>query len=190
MRKPNEGLSVARLLMVLSSMSPLFILWAIRGENIEAVPEAAFLGFCLFFVVVPNLFLWWRLRLVKKRKDRRELTAGTAEDHREHILVYLFAMLLPFYSVEIESVRGLFAHLAAIGFIAFLFFHLNMHYMNLFWAFRHYRVYTLSPCDDGNPLSGKAPTVLITRRIYVTPGEKISAYRLSQYVYFEPDSDD
>jgi len=30
----NEGLRVARLLMVLSSISPLYILWAIRGNSL------------------------------------------------------------------------------------------------------------------------------------------------------------
>ncbi len=187
MTKQSEGLQAARLLMVLSSMSPLFILWAIRGENSEAISEGYFLVFCLFFVVGPNLFLYWRLQRVKKCNDRRELITGNAEDHREHILVYLFAMLLPFYSVNIESARDLFAHLAAIGFIVFLFWHLNMHYMNILWAFRGYRVYTLSPCNDNNPLSGKVPVVLITKRMHITPGERIAAYRLSQTVFLEPD---
>jgi len=30
----GEGLKIARLLMVLSSISPLFVLWAIRGNSI------------------------------------------------------------------------------------------------------------------------------------------------------------
>lgn len=184
MSQHGEGLSLARLLMVLSSMSPLFILWAIKGGDIAGVPEAWFLAFCGFFVTVPNLFLWWRIQQVKKRKDKRELTAGRAEDHREHLLVYLFAMLLPFYSMSMETLRDFSGHIAAIAFIVFLFWHLNMHYMNIFWAFRGYRVYTLSPCDD-NPLSGKLPIVLITKRSYIVQGEKISAYRLSQTVFLE-----
>ncbi|OIO70877.1 MAG: hypothetical protein CO186_06265 [Zetaproteobacteria bacterium CG_4_9_14_3_um_filter_49_83] len=185
MSNHGEGLSLARLLMVLSSMSPLFFLWAFKGVNIEGVPEVYFLGFCLFFVLVPNLFLWWRIRRVKKCNDKREITAGAAEDQRDHLLVYLFAMLLPFYSVNIETVRDFSSHLAAIAFIVFLFWHLNMHYMNIFWAFHGYRVYTLSPCDDGNPFSGRLPTVLITKRTHIIKGEKISAYRLSQTVFLE-----
>lgn len=181
----SEGLSLARLLMVLSSMSPLFILWAIKGGNIAGVPEPYFLMFCGGFVVIPNLFLWWRIKRVKKREDKRELTAGRAEDHRDHLLVYLFAMLLPFYSVSMETLRDFSAHVAAIAFIVFLFWHLNMHYMNIFWAFRRYRVYTLSPCDDNNSLSGKIPIVLITKRSHIVQGEKIPAYRLSQTVFLE-----
>lgn len=187
MNNSREGLSLARLLMVLSSMSPLFILWAIKGGSIEGFPELYFLGFCGFFVVVPNLFLWWRIRRVKRNKDKRELTAGKAEDHRDHLLVYLFAMLLPFYGVSMETIRDFAGLIAAIAFIAFLFWHLNMHYMNIFWAFRGYRVYTLSPIGDGNSLSGRLPTVLITKRSHIIHGERISAYRLSQTVFLEDD---
>lgn len=171
--------------MVLSSMSPLFLLWALKGVDVEVMREIYFLSFCAVLVVIPNAFLWWRINQVKKRKDKRELTAGEAEDHRDHILVYLFAMLLPFYGVDIETLRDFGSHIAAIAFIVFLFWHLNMHYMNIFWAIRRYHVYTLSPCYDGNPLSGKLPIVLITQRNHITPGEKISAYRLSQTVFFE-----
>jgi len=185
MTNKSEGLSIARLFMVLSSISPLFILWAIRGANVRGLPEECFLAFCAFMIVVPNGFLWWRVRQVKKQNDKKEITAGAAEDHREHLLVYLFAMLLPFYSASMETLRDFSAHMAAIAFIVFLFWHLNMHYMNIFWAIRGYRVFTLSPVDDGNPLSGKSSQVLITKRNHIVSGEKIIAYRLSKTVFLE-----
>jgi hypothetical protein len=185
MTNKSDGLSIARLLMVLSSISPLFILWAIRGANVKGLPEECFLAFCALMIIVPNGFLWWRVKQVKKQKDKKEITAGTAEDHREHLLVYLFAMLLPFYSASMETLRDFSAHMAAIAFIVFLFWHLNMHYMNIFWAIRGYRVFTLSPVDDENPLSGKSSQVLITKRNHIVSGEKITAYRLSKTVFLE-----
>ena len=185
MTNKSEGLSIARLLMVLSSISPLFILWAIRGANVKGLPEAFFLAFCALMIIVPNGFLWWRVRQVKKQKDKKEITAGAAEDHREHLLVYLFAMLLPFYSASMETLRDFSAHMAAIAFIVFLFWHLNMHYMNIFWAIRGYRVFTLSPVNDDNPLSGKSSQVLITKRNHIVSGEEITAYRLSKTVFLE-----
>ena len=39
----GEGLKLARLLMVLSSVSPLFVLWAIRGTTL--VPDVYFLHY-------------------------------------------------------------------------------------------------------------------------------------------------
>jgi hypothetical protein len=169
--------------MVLSSISPLFILWAIRGNTL--IPDRYFIGFCVLMVVVPNAFLWLRIQTARKQEDKRELTVGKADDHRDHILVYLFAMLLPLYSEELGSWRNLGSALAALGFIVFLFWHLNLHYMNLLFATRGYRVFTVYPPADGNLLSGKASHALITPRVSLSPGDRLVAYRLSDTVYLE-----
>jgi len=179
----KESLRVARVLMVLSSISPLFILWAIRGNCL--IPDKWFIGFCLFMVVIPNGFLWLRIQVAKRRRDTRKITVGMADDHRDHILVYLFAIMLPFYSEAIETWRNFGATLAALAFIVFLFWHLNLHYMNILFAVFNYRVYTISPPLDGNPLSGGVKQALITRRASISPGENLIAYRLSDTVYLE-----
>lgn len=182
-RSQREGLKAARLLMVLSSISPLFILWAIRGTDL--IPDFYFILFCAAMVLLPNGFLGLRIWTAKRLRETREITVGKAEDHRDHLLVYLFAMLLPFYEAVIGTWRDFIAVLAAIGFIVFLFFHLNLHYMNLLFAVFRYRVFTVYPPEDHNPLTSKASQVLITRRKAMLPGEKLVAYRLSDTVYVE-----
>lgn len=169
--------------MVLSSISPLFILWAIRG--ISLVPDYWFLAFCGVMVVGPNAFLLLRIRTARTQSDKRELTIGTSDDHRDHILVYLFAMLLPFYSEDLGTWRDLSATVAALAFIVFLFWHLNLHYMNLIFAMRGLRVFTVYPPRDGNPLSGRTRFAVITRRVSLAPGDRLIAYRLSDTVYLE-----
>jgi hypothetical protein len=180
----KEGLKVARLLMVLSSVSPLFLLWAIRGSTL--VPDVYFVSFCLFMIVAPNIFLLLRIATAKKHNDKRELSVGVVEDNREHLLVYLFAMLLPFYADTLATWRALSATLAGLAFIVFMFWHLNLHYMNILFAFFNYRVFTLYPNADTNPLSGKMNYILITPRVVISAGERINAYRISDTVYFEP----
>ncbi len=71
----REGLKDARLLMVLSSVSPLFFLWAIRGNSL--IPDHRFIGFCTLMVIVPNACLWLRIRTARKQADKRELAVGT-----------------------------------------------------------------------------------------------------------------
>jgi hypothetical protein len=127
-----------------------------------------------------------RIKTARRLQEKRELVIGTAEDHRDHLLVYLFAMLFPFYAVDLGAWRDLTAVLAALGFIVFLFWHLNLHYMNVLFAARGYRVFTVHP-PDGNPLSGKASQVLISRRVTIAPGDRIVAHRLSDTVYLEID---
>lgn len=182
----REGLKTARLLMVLSSISPLFILWAIRGNSL--VPDRWFIAVCVLMIFGPNAFLWLRILAAKQQADKREIVVGTADDHRDHILVYLFAMLLPFYSENLSTWRDFGATLAALAFIILLFWHLNLHYMNLLFAALGYRVFTVYPPADGNALSGKTRQALITRRVSLSPGIRIVAYRLSDTVYLEAEA--
>lgn len=182
-RAQREGLGMARLLMVLSSVSPLFVLWGIRGTTL--IPDEYFFGFCATMIVVPNGFLLLRIAVAKKNQEKRELVVGTAEDHRDHLLVYLFAMLLPFYADSLSTWRTFAAALVALGFIVFLFWHLNLHYMNVMFALFGYRVHTVYPKTDGNPLSGRSSFIVITRSVTLIPGDQITAYRISNTVYLE-----
>jgi hypothetical protein len=181
----NQGLRIVRLMMVLGSISPLFILWAIRGNSL--IPDRYFLPFCAVMIVVPNAVLWLRMRTAKKLKEKREIVVGKAEDHRDHLLVYLFTMLLPFYAVDLGTWRDFAAELTALGFIIFLFWHLNLYYLNLLFAAWGYRIYTVYPPTDDNPITGKESQVLITRRVTISPADRLVVYRLSDTVYLEMD---
>lgn len=202
--RKREGLGFLRFIMVLASIAPLFVLWAIRGTcqlssgpcQLSSVPNQApketcllpnnyFLIACGILIVVPNLLIIWRLRTAEKRSDTREIIVGRAEDHRDHLLVYLFAMLLPFYATNLTSWREFSATLLAVCFIVFLFWNCNLHYMNILFAVFGYRIFTVYPPDDGNPLSGRESVVLITRRATVFKDQKVVPYRLSNSVYWE-----
>ena len=182
-KKHYEGLKLARLIMVLSSMSPLFLLWGIRGNDL--ISDKYFLPFCGIMVIFPYSFLGLRIWFSKKQEDCRELIVGKAEDHRNHVLVYLFAMLLPFYASDTETWREFAALLTALVFIIFLFWHLNLHYMNLIFALLDYHVFTIQPPVNHNPISSRAGKVLITHRVDIPTDEKIIAYRLSDTVFLE-----
>ena len=85
-----EGLKIARLIMVLSSLSPLFILLSIRGTNL--IPDMYFITGCLAMAILPTGFLHCRELLAKRQRDVRSLVVGKIEDHRGHVLVYLFVI--------------------------------------------------------------------------------------------------
>ena len=182
-RNASEALKLARFFMVLSSLSPLFVLWAIRGTDV--IPDRWFIPGCLLLILLPNGLLWLRITRAQRSKDIRQLSAGETEDYRSHVLVYLFAILLPFYRQELAESRDLAAMVVALAFIIFLFWHLNLHYMNLFFLILKYRVFTVSSPKDGNPYTGMESFVVITRRPSLSPGDSIVAYRLSDTVYLE-----
>jgi len=183
-RREPEGLP--RLMMVLAGMAPLFILWAIRG--ITPIPSVYLIPSCLSFAILPNLYLWVRIHTTRKNNLQGVICIGNAEDHRNHLLAYLFALLLPLYDANIEDTRGFTAIMLAFFFICFLFWHLNLHYMNIFLAFCGYRVYTIQPPKNtpDTPIGGQEPFVLITWRPYINDMHQISAFYVSRTLYFEP----
>jgi hypothetical protein len=58
-------------MMVLSSFSPLFILWALRGN--KEVSDLYLIPICALFVIIPNLFLWQRITVAKKKMTNVQL---------------------------------------------------------------------------------------------------------------------
>ena len=179
----REGLKFLRLMMVLSSISPLFILWAIRGTRL--IPDLYFVIGCLVLAIFPTALLLVREGIARKQNDTRPLVVGKVEDHRGHVLVYLFAMLLPFYRQDVGTWREFSALLTAILFIVFLFWHLNFHYMNILFALRRYRVFTIYPLESSNEYENLDSFALLTRRSRLTTGQPIVAYRLTNTLYLE-----
>jgi hypothetical protein len=123
----------------------------------------------------------------EEEKGKRDIKVGKAEDHRDHMLVYLFSMLLPFYAVDLGTWRDFAGYLAALGFIFFLFWYLDLYYLNLLFAIFGYHIFTIYPPADGNPITGKNRQVLITHRMIVSPGDQLIVYRISDTVYLEMD---
>ena len=172
-----------RLLMVLSSISPLFILLAIRGDSL--LPDYYFEIGCAVIVIVPNFILGLRIRIAKRNEGPYERRIGRTDNHSYHSIVYLFAILLPFYRQDLDSLRELAATIAALIMIVFLFWRFNLHYMNLYFIIRGYHVFTVYPPEDAGPHTEDASWTLITRRSSLPIGKLLIAYRISDTVYLE-----
>ncbi len=179
----KEGLPVARLLMVLSSLAPLFILWAIRGNKI--IPDTYFIGICMLMAIIPTTVLFWRIYVATKDREIRELPIGEFEDNRGHVFLYLFTILLPFYSEESASYRDLAAMIVALAFIVFIFWRFNLYYMNIIFAVLKYQIFMVSLPRDYNIHSGKENIILITHHRYLRANDRLHVYRLSNTVYLE-----
>ena len=179
----KEGLPVTRLLMVFSSLAPLFILWAIRGNKI--IPDTYFIGICLLMAFIPTGVLLWRIYVAAKDREIRELTTGDSEDNRSHVLIYLFTILLPFYREELASYRDLTAMIVALAFIVFIFWRFNLYYMNIIFAVLKYQIFMVNLPRDGNIHSGKENIILITHRRFLGANDRLNVYRLSNTVYLE-----
>ena len=184
--RPGEQLKFLRLCMVLVSFAPLFLLIAIRGNDV--VDDIWMWLACAALIVFPLAFLILRVLSIWGTEGYDAIDVGSVEDHRAQILAYLFATMLPFYRSSLESWRDMIAIGLALVLIVFLFWYLRLHYVNLLLAAFNYRVYTIFPSERGNRFSRRTPLVLITRRSHLTVGEQLRAKRLSDNVYWETGS--
>lgn len=173
-------------MMVLSSLSPLFVLWAVRG--IPSIDDVHLLLACFLLIVFPNAVLYLRIKIAREQGDIVPLVIGQTDDHREHLLVYLFAMLMPLYDLNFGDRRAFLAALIATAFIVFLFHNMGMYYMNFVFALLGYKVYTVYPSrdDDSGRFSRADKFVLLSSRPYFENNQEIMAVRISNSVYFEP----
>lgn len=178
----GKGLKIVRLMMPLSGISPLFILWAIRGNSL--IPDVSFACFCLLMALLPNAFLWLRIGTAKWNNDRCEITVGAAEDNSNRITICLWLLVMLFIT-DFDNFRELAATFVALSFIVFLFWRLNLHHMNLVFSMLGYRVFTIYPPDDGNPITGRAQCTVITRRVMIDLNQTIIPYRLFDGVYLD-----
>ncbi len=169
--------------MILSSLSPLLILWAIRG--VPVAPHNIFAICCVLAAIVPNLFLAARLIVAKRNKNPVPMPCGKAEDVRAHTLVYLLAILLPLYDQSSDTWFGAAATGVAFFLVSVLFYHLELYYTNIFFVWRGYYVFVVYPSDNENSYSRVDKYVLITRRKTLESVTKIDAYRITNSMYME-----
>ena len=98
-------------------------------------------------------------------------------------------MLLPLYSVNLGNDRELYAVAAAFAFIVFLFWHMNLHYMNIAFAVLGYRVYTTEMKGRGGA-AGDTVVLLSKRTSPPAVGTSIDGLRISDTVFVEKETAD
>ena len=180
--KAGDGLPFVRFILVWSSLSPVFILWAIRGTT--SVDPYIFTGACLILFLAPTLVLWafWARSVAKDTV--RDIKVVKAEDPRDHVLTYLFAMLIPLFQSNLDDLRQLAVAVVAFGMIMFLFWHMKLHYMNFIFAVLQYNIFTVK-VEAGATASGPKPHstwVVISKRSSIPEGEMLTGYRLGGFV--------
>lgn len=169
-------MSAVRFLLIWSSLSPVFLLWALRGT--AAVPDKIFVPICLALFLVPSVVLWLLWRRNVHIENTRTIEIRSAQDPKDHLLTYLFAMLLPLWQAGLGTPRDLYASFAALLLIIFVFWHMGLHYMNVLFAVRGYRVYTVQAGAEGDNQKLLTYAVISKRSHIPVGGAVLTGYRL------------
>lgn len=180
--KHKEGLPFVKLMMLLSSMAPLFLLIGIRGIQIKEAETLLINPLTTWYVVaglilIPFFVIKLRIRSSKKSNDVFLVNTTSATMNKEYLFTYLFTVLLPLYSVSITSKNELYAVICAVFFVLFVLWNMNMHFINIFFAFSDYRVFTM-PFQNGSVL-------LTTRQNISSDLTSLKVHRISNSVFIE-----
>lgn len=189
--KVNEGLGFVRFVLVWSSLSPVFLLWSIRG--VDAVGDHIWIPVCLFLFALPTIIIYFIFRRVRKSENVKTIDIVNARDQREHLLTYLFAMLIPLFDVNLGGTRDILAVAFALAFVMFLFWHMRLHYMNLIFAIWGYRIYTVE-AKIGTTGRDREERRLVTfaiisRQHHLSDGSAVTGYRLGGNVLVDKNDD-
>jgi len=191
-KNAESGLELARFNLVWSSLSPVFLLWAIRG--VDAIRDEYWIPICLGLFLLPNILLWLIFRNSEAKKNEKSITVVSSSDQREHLLTYLFAMLIPLFDANTDGFRDLIAVTLALSFVMFLFWHMRLHYMNVFFALWGYHIFTVEAKIGTTGRDRKYDRLVtyavISKRHYIPDDDILTGYRLGGRVLFDKANDD
>jgi len=179
----RPGLGVARFGMVIASFWPLFLLWIIRGSPL--IKDWILLICCGILIIIPNALVLTRIYCARSQNDTKMIRVENAEDHRDHILIYLIAILLPVYSLPLDTWRNIAALIIALILVIIIFWLLNLHYMNLFLTIFGYKIYTINPLNLPEQTNRRDNFVIITKKSSLVEGEQIKMYRISDTIFID-----
>ena len=170
-----------RLMLVLACMAPLFILMAIRGVGI--VPWEIYFPAFIGLALIPNFILMARIIIAVKNNDRKRIRVTNSTDNREQLITYIFAMLLPLFQSSVSTEQDLYAALCALLFVVYIFGHMELYYMNFFFALAGYRILSVRPDSTSGNLS--VSHVLITKKKSIPDTREVNPIRITDFLLFD-----
>ncbi|MDO8330311.1 MAG: hypothetical protein Q7T36_07570 [Fluviicoccus sp.] len=169
-----------KFMLVLACMAPLFILMAIRG--VDLIPWEIYFPIFLGLAIVPNLFFLIRVVIAVKNGDTKKIRVDDFTDNREQLITYIFAMLLPLFQASVATVNDLYAGTCALLMVIYIFGHMELYYMNIFFSIAGYRIITVMPDVSSGAFS--VPHVIITSKESIPRGVDIHPIRITNFLLF------
>jgi hypothetical protein len=151
----------------------------VGGARDFCVPDKYFVPACLALFAAPSalLFLFWRSAI--KSHNVRTIEVASCDNPKDHLLTYLFTMLIPLYQTSLGGIRDLAAAALALLLVLFLFWHLRLHYMNLSFALFGYCIFTVETQPTSSVAGAQTSTyAIISRRSVIPTGKPLTGYRL------------
>lgn len=174
-KRPREPFLLLRVLMAVSSLSPLFFLIAIKGSAL--LSDSLLASICAAVIIISTSMLALRVKASLRNDDTATLKIVDVEDSRDHLLVYLFAVLVPLFQADLDTPRNALLFCSVLALVLFLLVHLRLYYANVLFAVFHFKIFTLTT-EEGRRIA------LISKKEKVIPSE-MTLHRVSNFLYID-----
>jgi len=162
-----------RLILFLSSYSPLFLIIAIRGWHDNWHLAVALSCVAIASVIVLFLFLHTVHNLAA---DKVAISSVASRDGAA--MSYIVTYLLPFLAVNLNDIADITSLGIVLVVIGLLYINSNLIYTNPVLNIAGYHIFEIKD-DEGKTIA------LISARSYVEAGSQISAVSVGDYVLLE-----
>lgn len=179
----TEPFRFLRFIFVIATLTPLFILWSLKG--VKGIPDIVLWTLTLSIVALSNGIVFLRWQSAKRQNLLVQSKVIEATDHREHLVVYLLAVLLAMYGISAESFRELSGVIFILLLIILLFWFSNLHYLNIVFAIFGYKTFTVTRKHEDSSERSTSKVVVLTKRAWIEAGDLITCYRLSHDIWIE-----
>lgn len=175
----ENGLKFFRFLLLISSISPVFALLAVKGANfvVEKYNVAYNLIMWTIFVV-SFLPLLVRCKIAKNERVKLTINKNVTPCIEEHS-TYILSIALPLCQNDLISEENFPFFIAMIIFVLIVFYVFNLYYLNIFFYLLGYKLYKVIPnCSHSY--------VIISRKeIQEIQSKEIMAVRLTNSLFWE-----
>lgn len=175
----ENGLNFFRFLLLISSVSPVFALLAIKGSNfvIEGYNVAYSLIMWSIFII-SFLPLLIRYEIAKNEKIKLTINKNVTPCIEEYS-TYILSIALPLCQNDLVSEENFPFFIAMIIFVLIVFYVFNLYYLNIFFYILGYNLYKIVPNRSHSYV------IISKKEIQEIQSKDIIAIRLTNSLFWE-----
>jgi len=168
---------IVRAFLVASALSPILLLWAIKGTG--AVPHSYWATGCIVVFFLINVCLYINFKDYKRNSVEEFVRPINIRDGRESAVTYCLSMFIPFFDANASNVYELFAVLAALLFFVVIFYKLSIFYFNPVFLLLGFKVFLV----EENGVRGSVITkVVLTKNLVPKVGVELKSIKAASGV--------
>jgi hypothetical protein len=162
-----------RLILFLSSYSPLFLIIAMRGWD-----KSRYLAIGVAVVAVLSVVVLFIFLGIAQKLAADKISVGSVASRDGDAMSYIVTYFLPFLAVKLNDVVDAGSLGIVLLVIAVLYVNSNMIYTNPVLNIAGYHIFEVHDAD------GKT-TALVCKRTYIRTGSEINVISVGDYVLLE-----